>query len=203
MDGEEKKSYSLSKGNKNMSSNGNGVALEGAYTGTNGVDAMTSIELQAVNGSSGSNVTNGTNGHNKVDPEDVEIKTGKKKKEADPVTGVFEVFRFSDWKDRVMMVLGSIAAAANGAALPAMIIIFGEMIETFVDTGILSDFLDDIPGFLANASLTKDEIFKDVNLLLVKCGELSDFYGGNKTCQEINIEDRILDEMTTYAIYYS
>ena len=65
-----------------------------------------------------------------------------------------------------MMVVGAIAAAANGAALPAMIIIFGEMIETFVDTGILADFLDDIPTFLANVSLTKDEIFKDVNLLL-------------------------------------
>ena len=65
-----------------------------------------------------------------------------------------------------MMVVGAIAAAIDGAALPAMIIVFGEMIETFVDTGILSDFLDEIPGFLANVSLTKEEIFKDVNVLL-------------------------------------
>ncbi|KAK3746942.1 hypothetical protein RRG08_030352 [Elysia crispata] len=186
-----------------MSSNGNGIAPEGAYIGRNGVEDTRSIELRSVNGPPGVNGATGVNGVNKVDPEDVEIKTGKKKKESEPVTGVFEVFRFSDWKDRVMMVVGAIAAAANGAALPAMIIIFGEMIETFVDTGILADFLDDIPTFLANVSLTKDEIFKDVNLLLDKCVELSDFYGGNKTCEEINIEDRILDEMTTYAIYYS
>ena len=65
-----------------------------------------------------------------------------------------------------MMIVGSICAAANGAALPSMIIVFGEMIETFVDTGILDKFLDTIPDFLANVSLTEDQIFKDVNLLL-------------------------------------
>ena len=45
------------------------------------------------------------------------------------------------------MIIGTICAAANGTALPVMIIVFGEMIETFIDTGILDKFLDKIPGF--------------------------------------------------------
>ena len=34
------------------------------------------------------------------------------------------------------------------------------------------------------------------------CGNISTYYGGNITCAQISITDRILDEMTTYAIYY-
>ncbi|RUS84570.1 hypothetical protein EGW08_007665 [Elysia chlorotica] len=164
---------------------------------------MSGVELKninKINGTSDSKETNGAVPHDGIEDE-VKVKTGKEKKK-EPMTGVFEVFRFSDWKDKAMMVLGSICAAANGTALPIMIIVFGEMIETFVDTGILDKFLDKIPAFLANVSLTEDQVFKDVNLLLDKCTELDAFYSGNITCNEINITDKILDEMTTYAIYY-
>ncbi|GFR64849.1 multidrug resistance protein 1 [Elysia marginata] len=167
---------------------------------------MTSVELKKINGVNGNFDSNGTNGaasiDNKSPDDDVEIKTGKEKKKKEPMIGIIEVFRFADWKDRIMMVFGSLCAAANGAALPVMIIVFGEMIETFVDTGVLDKFLDTIPEFLANVSLTEAQIFKDVNLLLARCSELEAFYSGNKTCAEINITDKILDEMTTYAIYY-
>ena len=61
------------------------AAPEGAYSGRNGMEDPRSIELRSVNGAAG------MNGVNKVDPEDVKIKTGKKKKESEPVTGVFEV----------------------------------------------------------------------------------------------------------------
>ena len=67
------------------------AAPEGAYIGRNGVEDTRSIELRSVNGPPGVNGATGVNGVNKVDPEDVEIKTGKKKKESEPVTGVFEV----------------------------------------------------------------------------------------------------------------
>ncbi|GFO24716.1 multidrug resistance protein 1 [Plakobranchus ocellatus] len=175
---------------------------DGVYHGANGSTDTSSIELHKMKGTNGVSSANGTTSQPSED--EVEIKSGKKdKKEKEPMIGVFELFRFSDWKDKIMMIVGSICAAANGASLPGMIIVFGEMIETFIDTGILADFLDTIEDFLANVTLTKDEVFKDVNLLLVKCGELENFYGGNKTCNEINIEDRILDEMVTYAIYYS
>ncbi|GFO24715.1 multidrug resistance protein 1 [Plakobranchus ocellatus] len=169
---------------------------------------MSSVELTKVNGINGSFEAKGTKSNGAVaanggSPEpDVEIKSGKEKKEKQPMTGIFEVFRFSDWKDRIMMVVGSICAAGNGAALPVMIIVFGEMIETFVDTGILDNFLDTVQDFLDNITLTQDEVFKDVNLLLDRCSELETYYSGSKNCDEINITDKILKEMTTYAIYY-
>jgi len=37
------------------------------------------------------------------------------------------------------MVLGSLAAAAHGIAIPCMIIVFGQMLNSFVDTGIVCD----------------------------------------------------------------
>ena len=63
------------------------------------------------------------------------------------------------------MILGSFFAAANGAALPSMIIVFGDMIDMFVDTGRISNFLDDISDFLNTVPDTKDTILADVSRL--------------------------------------
>ena len=59
-----------------------------------------------------------------------------------------------------MMFVGSLCALINGAALPSMIVIFGEMIDLFVDTGKLELVLEDIANFLSSEGLTKDEVFK-------------------------------------------
>ena len=64
-----------------------------------------------------------------------------------------------------MMFVGSLCAIINGAALPSMIIVFGEMIDTFVDTGKLTLFLDSIAAFLTSEGLTKEEIVADVTKL--------------------------------------
>ncbi|XP_035829100.1 ATP-dependent translocase ABCB1 isoform X2 [Aplysia californica] len=131
---------------------------------------------------------------------------GKKKKADEKVNmvGSLEVFRFSDWKDRLMMFVGSICAIANGAALPSMIVIFGEMIDLFVDTGKLENFLRyEIAAFMNSTGLTVEEVFKDVSILNPgKCTELSNFYGGNITCADVPVSDGILDAMTEFAIYY-
>ena len=74
-------------------------------------------------------------------------------------------FRFADCWDRLFMIVGSLFAAANGVALPAMIIVFGDMIDMFVDTGIYTAFLDDISAFLASVNQTKEAMLADASLL--------------------------------------
>uniref|UniRef100_A0A8C3KQT2 ATP-binding cassette sub-family B member 5 n=1 Tax=Calidris pygmaea TaxID=425635 RepID=A0A8C3KQT2_9CHAR len=57
------------------------------------------------------------------------------------VVGVFELFRYADWVDVLLMVIGLIAAVANGTGLPLMIIVFGEMTNSFVLSGVKSNSL--------------------------------------------------------------
>uniref|UniRef100_A0A8C3RRZ1 ATP binding cassette subfamily B member 4 n=1 Tax=Chelydra serpentina TaxID=8475 RepID=A0A8C3RRZ1_CHESE len=47
-------------------------------------------------------------------------------------------FRYSDWLDKLLMVLGSAMAILHGAALPIMMIIFGDMTDSFVNPGNIS-----------------------------------------------------------------
>uniref|UniRef100_A0A8C4WUK3 ATP binding cassette subfamily B member 4 n=1 Tax=Gopherus evgoodei TaxID=1825980 RepID=A0A8C4WUK3_9SAUR len=47
-------------------------------------------------------------------------------------------FRYSDWLDKLLMVLGSAMAILHGAALPVMMIIFGDMTDSFVTPGNIS-----------------------------------------------------------------
>ncbi|NWW55276.1 MDR1 protein, partial [Pedionomus torquatus] len=54
-------------------------------------------------------------------------------------------FRYADWVDVLLMVVGLIAAAANGTGLPLMIIIFGEMTNSFVQSGVKSNVSEEIP----------------------------------------------------------
>ncbi|XP_062957114.1 ATP-dependent translocase ABCB1 [Cynocephalus volans] len=59
------------------------------------------------------------------------------KKEKKPTVGVFAMFRYSNWLDRLYMVLGTLAAIIHGAALPLMMLVFGEMTDSFADAGNL------------------------------------------------------------------
>nr|XP_038031209.1 ATP-binding cassette sub-family B member 5 isoform X1 [Anas platyrhynchos] len=97
-----------------------------------------------------------------------QLKTKKKMKENKPekkVVGVFELFRYADWLDILLMVVGLIAAAANGTGLPLMIIVFGDMTNSFVlsgvnsnaskDTSVNSSICPSIPGIDIEAEMTK------------------------------------------------
>lgn len=44
----------------------------------------------------------------------------------------FLQFRFATWKDKVMMVVGSLCALIHGAASPLMLLVYGVMTDTFV-----------------------------------------------------------------------
>ncbi|XP_074122725.1 ATP-dependent translocase ABCB1 isoform X1 [Sminthopsis crassicaudata] len=58
-----------------------------------------------------------------------------KKKEKQPTVSTFAMFRYSNWLDRLYMVLGTTAAIIHGAGLPLMMLVFGEMTDSFANMG--------------------------------------------------------------------
>ncbi|NXH19197.1 MDR1 protein, partial [Bucco capensis] len=58
-------------------------------------------------------------------------------------------FRYADWVDILLMVVGLIAAAGNGTGLPLMIIVFGDMTNIFVQSGVNSSVPE---GISANST---------------------------------------------------
>ncbi|KAM6152196.1 ATP-dependent translocase ABCB1-like [Erethizon dorsatum] len=59
----------------------------------------------------------------------------KKKKEKKPTVSAFAVFRYAGKLDRFYMVLGTLAAVIHGTALPLMMLVFGEMTDSFSNAG--------------------------------------------------------------------
>lgn len=64
------------------------------------------------------------------------------------------------------MVIGTIAAAVAGAALPVMIIIFGDMIDTFVDTENIELLVKKLSEYITYKGLNVSQVIKDKSLLL-------------------------------------
>ncbi|XP_045876168.1 phosphatidylcholine translocator ABCB4 isoform X4 [Meles meles] len=69
------------------------------------------------------------------------LKMGKKsnkneKKEKKPTVSTFAMFRYSNWLDKLYMLVGTMAAIIHGAALPLMMLVFGEMTDSFANAGI-------------------------------------------------------------------
>uniref|UniRef100_A0A8C9Y8L8 ATP-binding cassette, sub-family B (MDR/TAP), member 11a n=1 Tax=Sander lucioperca TaxID=283035 RepID=A0A8C9Y8L8_SANLU len=56
----------------------------------------------------------------------------EKKKDKMPSVGYFQLFRFATCKDTVMMVVGGLCALIHGAASPLMLLVYGQMTNTFV-----------------------------------------------------------------------
>ncbi|KAI4570341.1 hypothetical protein MJG53_006319 [Ovis ammon polii x Ovis aries] len=57
------------------------------------------------------------------------------KKEKRPTVSTFAMFRYSNWLDRLCMVLGTLAAIIHGAGLPLMMLVFGDMMDSFAGFG--------------------------------------------------------------------
>uniref|UniRef100_H2LZP9 ATP-binding cassette, sub-family B (MDR/TAP), member 4 n=1 Tax=Oryzias latipes TaxID=8090 RepID=H2LZP9_ORYLA len=64
-----------------------------------------------------------------------EKKKGKKKEKApkEPMVSPIAVFRFADGWDILMLVIGTVMAIANGAVLPLMCIVFGDMTDSLIN----------------------------------------------------------------------
>ncbi|XP_010614446.1 ATP-dependent translocase ABCB1 [Fukomys damarensis] len=99
------------------------------------------------------------------------LKLGKKsKKEKKPAVSVFAMFRYSDRLDKLYMSLGTLAALIHGSAFPLMMLVLGDMTDSFADAE------SSIPPNMNNSNL-------------------SDF--------NTEIYNRLEEQMTTYAYYYS
>uniref|UniRef100_A0A8C0RDZ9 ATP binding cassette subfamily B member 1 n=1 Tax=Canis lupus familiaris TaxID=9615 RepID=A0A8C0RDZ9_CANLF len=83
------------------------------------------------------------------------------------------MFRYSNWLDRLYMLVGTMAAIIHGAALPLMMLVFGNMTDSFANAGISRNKTFPV---IINESIT------------------------NNTQHFIN---HLEEEMTTYAYYYS
>ncbi|NXX73468.1 MDR1A protein, partial [Urocolius indicus] len=47
----------------------------------------------------------------------------------------YSQFRYSSWRDKILMILGTILAIVHGSSLPIAMIIFGDMTDSFVGSG--------------------------------------------------------------------
>uniref|UniRef100_A0A8C5WKG4 ATP binding cassette subfamily B member 4 n=1 Tax=Leptobrachium leishanense TaxID=445787 RepID=A0A8C5WKG4_9ANUR len=74
----------------------------------------------------------------------------KEKPVKPPMVSPFTMFRYSSITDRLLMLVGTIAALAHGAALPLMMLVFGDMTDSFVQSGAIPTGLPNVtlpPGF--------------------------------------------------------
>ncbi|XP_040328698.1 ATP-dependent translocase ABCB1 isoform X2 [Herpailurus yagouaroundi] len=99
-------------------------------------------------------------------------KSKKEKKEKKPTVSTLAMFRYSNWLDRLYMLVGTMAAIIHGAALPLMMLVFGDMTDSFANAGISQN--------LTNLNITGESIVNDSYFI-----------------------NRLEEEMTTYAYYYS
>ncbi|KAM8811461.1 phosphatidylcholine translocator ABCB4-like [Eudromia elegans] len=79
-------------------------------------------------------------------------KKKKKKREKPNVVSPLTLFRYSSWRDKLLMVLGTILAIAHGTSLPIVMIIFGDMTDSFVTSANTT-----LPANITSAFLSKLE----------------------------------------------
>lgn len=74
-------------------------------------------------------------------------------------------FKYGTCFDYFLMFVGSFCAVCHGAALPSMIIVFGDMTNTFVNSGIYYNWLLSISAYLATVSITIAQAVSDPAIL--------------------------------------
>ncbi len=77
-------------------------------------------------------------------------------------------FRFANALDRILIVIGVICSSIHGATLPLMIVVFGEMTDSLINDGAVTNWWNDLGKQLAyNASCYYNQCqnvsFDDVN----------------------------------------
>ncbi|OWF55459.1 Multidrug resistance protein 1 [Mizuhopecten yessoensis] len=127
----------------------------------------------------------------------------EKKEEPMNAVGFFETFRFSDCWDRLLMIIGSIGAMAHGAGMPAMIIVFGTMTDSFVDVGKYTAILEVIADFLTNVGLTQAACIANPSLLSPYITDIGTNYSTVDTSIiQKQIDTDFLEQMRTFSLYY-
>ncbi|KAJ1734921.1 hypothetical protein LPJ61_000821 [Coemansia biformis] len=63
----------------------------------------------------------------------------KPAKEATPMVSLVHLFRFADLRDKLLLVVGTVAACVAGVAMPLMTLIFSELLGHFLEFNITAD----------------------------------------------------------------
>ncbi|XP_061185952.1 ATP-dependent translocase ABCB1-like isoform X2 [Saccostrea echinata] len=142
----------------------------------------------------------------KVEEDGESKKDGEKeeKKEEQKMVGALEIFKYGTCFDYFLMIFGSFCAVCHGAALPSMIIVFGDMTDTFVNSGIYYNWLQSISAYLASVGITINQAVANPSILSSHKTALAaapynvtDFSSLDKA-----ISEDLLDTMTVFVYYY-
>ncbi|CAM9894606.1 unnamed protein product [Rangifer tarandus platyrhynchus] len=115
------------------------------------------------------------------------------KKEKRPTVSTFAMFRYSDWLDRLYMVLGTLAAIIHGAGFPLTTLVFGDMTDSFANSSmftrrasrsILSSFTDKELLAYANAGAVAEEVLAAVRTVIAFGGQNKELERYNKNLEE-------------------
>ncbi|NXL60490.1 MDR1 protein, partial [Chordeiles acutipennis] len=99
--------------------------------------------------------------------EDKHMETKKKKKAEKPkMVSPFTLFRYSSWSDKLLMILGALLAIIHGSSLPAAMIIFGEVTDSFVASGD-SNFTGKNISHLKNSQGNSSILTGDIDRILL------------------------------------
>lgn len=81
-------------------------------------------------------------------------------------------YRFATWKDKVLLVVGSLCALVHGAAQPLMLLVYSMMTDTFVNYEREVQLLVDGNNMCANGTIVWENgtEYKDDNNNTVYCG---------------------------------
>ncbi|TRY58771.1 hypothetical protein DNTS_034608 [Danionella cerebrum] len=109
-------------------------------------------------------------------------KKEKKKKEPVKAVGFFQLFRYATCPEVFLMLIGLLCAAAHGVALPIMCVVFGQMTDSFVQSG---------QNFNVTGNFTGNVTFT-FNFTL----------NSSTACLAGSPEIGIEDKMTKYAYYF-
>uniref|UniRef100_A0A8C7L9F5 ATP-binding cassette sub-family B member 5 n=1 Tax=Oncorhynchus kisutch TaxID=8019 RepID=A0A8C7L9F5_ONCKI len=70
---------------------------------------------------------------------------GRKKKEPAKAVGFFQLFRYATGCEVLLMIIGLLCAALHGIALPLMCVVFGQMTDSFVQSGQQLNLTAELP----------------------------------------------------------
>uniref|UniRef100_A0A8D1DE79 Multidrug resistance protein 1 n=1 Tax=Sus scrofa TaxID=9823 RepID=A0A8D1DE79_PIG len=116
-------------------------------------------------------------------------KSKNDKKEKKPAVSVFAMFRYSNWLDRLYMLLGTTAAIIHGAGLPLMMLVFGEMTDSFASIGNMRNLT--FPNMIytkllayAKAGAVAEEVLAAIRTVIAFGGQKKELERYNKNLEE-------------------
>nr|CAB3219617.1 multidrug resistance protein 1A-like [Phallusia mammillata] len=122
MNGDMKEDYAL---NGNTDKKGVvGMKFNKVHDSVDGVD---DVYVNVANGKTAPPSSSGSGSSISDDKEE--------KKEPEPTVDYYQIFRYADSLDYLLLFLGTVCAIGHGASLPIMFIFFGDMTGSFVDFG--------------------------------------------------------------------